>query len=691
MPLLRFSAERCSSKLFYSGDKAEKEDFLKKKKFNLWSIILYIVILGAIVLFVTTGNGDINRNPDKLEYAKFFDLIKSGLGENLGDANSEIYAVQITEETLYGIYTEGVTEDEIANFAKGKTYDFTVTVKSAEVFQQEMSVLLSNRYNVSKESISVLDYGFDCQLNPQPTTPIIIVLLPYILLAGVAVFFIISMNKMRNGQGGTSFTKSHVRMASDLGNKVTFADVAGEDEEKAELKEVVDFLKDPKAFTDMGARIPKGVLLVGPPGTGKTLLAKAVAGEANVPFMSISASEFLELYVGVGASRVRDLFTTAKRCAPSIVFIDEIDAVGRQRGAGFGGGHDEREQTLNQLLVEMDGFTTNQGIIVIAATNRPDVLDPALLRPGRFDRRITVNYPDVKGRIEILQVHARGKKFASEVELEKIAKLTPGCTGADLENILNESAILAVRNKQSEITNANIDESIKRVLYGPEKKSRTVTKEDLRITAYHEVGHAIVSHCLKRTDEVHELSIIPRGNAAGYTRTIPTDTYEHVSKNKLLDAIAMYLGGRAAESIFTDDICTGATNDLKRATELARSIVTEYGMSDEIGPVFLAGEQEVFIGRSWGQQQNFSEDVAARIDREIRHIMEEQSLRAENVLRSNAEAVERVTAVLLEREQLTGDEFVTVFNGGTLPPITKPETKKAIETESDAKENTDDK
>lgn len=664
------------TRIVYSGDRAEKEDFLKKKKFNLWSIILYIVILGAIVLFITTGNGNINRNPDRLEYAEFFDLIKSGLGENLGDKNTKIYAVQITDETLYGIYTEGITEDEIASFAKGKTYDFAVTVKSAEVFQQEMGVLLSSYYGIPKENVSVLDYGFDCKLNPEPTTPIIVVLLPYILLAGVAVFFIISMNKMRNGQGGTPFTKSHVKMASELGNKVTFDDVAGEDEEKAELKEVVDFLKNPKSFTDMGARIPKGVLLVGPPGTGKTLLAKAVAGEANVPFMSISASEFLELYVGVGASRVRDLFTTAKRCAPSIVFIDEIDAVGRQRGAGVGGGHDEREQTLNQLLVEMDGFTTNQGIIVIAATNRPDVLDPALLRPGRFDRRITVNYPDVKGRIEILQVHAKGKKFASDVELEKIAKLTPGCTGADLENILNESAILAVRNKQTEITNSDIDEGIKRVLYGPEKKSRTVTKEDLRITAYHEVGHAVVSHCLKRTDAVHELSIIPRGNAAGYTRTIPTDTYEHVSKNKLLDEIAMYLGGRAAESIFTDDICTGATSDLKRATELAHSIVTEYGMSDEIGPVYLAGEQEVFIGKSWGQQRNFSEDVAARIDREIRHIMEEQSLRAANVLRDNAEAVKRVAEVLLEREQLTGDEFVAVFNGETLSPIAEPKEAK---------------
>ena len=470
-----------------------------------------------------------------------------------------------------------------------------------------------------------------------------------------------------------SFTKSHARTADELGNKVTFADVAGADEEKQELREVVDFLRSPKAFTEMGARIPKGVLLVGPPGTGKTLLAKAVAGEAHVPFFSISASEFLELYVGVGAGRVRDLFQTAKRCAPAIIFIDEIDAVGRQRGAGLGGGHDEREQTLNQLLVEMDGFTNSQGIIVIAATNRPDVLDSALLRPGRFDRRVTVNYPDVKGRREILDVHARKKHFADDVDLDKIAKLTPGCTGADLENILNEAAILAVRNLHTAITNAEIDEAIKRVLYGPEKKSRVVTKNDLRITAYHEVGHAVVAHCLPHCDPVHELSIIPRGNAAGYTRMLPEDTYEHTSRGKLLDSIAMALGGRAAEALLLEDVCTGATSDLQRATDIARSIVTEYGMSDEVGPVYLAGEQEVFIGKSWGQQRNYSEDVAARVDTEIRRIMEEQSARATKVLDDNREAVERVVKVLLEREQLTGDEFIKVFNGEELDASESPE------------------
>ncbi len=660
-----------------------------KKKINYWSILFYLIIIAAIAIFVATGNDNINKKPEKLEYAAFFDKVRSGLGETMGDPNSIIYAVQITEETLYGIYTDGVDDDEIAKFEKGKTYDFYVTVSSSEAFMSEMSSLLSTYYDVPKDSITVLDYGFSCKLNPTPTTPLIIVLLPTLILVGGLVLLFVMINKSQNKQGA-SFTKSRARTADELGNKVTFEDVAGADEEKQELREVVDFLRSPKAFTEMGARIPKGVLLVGPPGTGKTLLAKAVAGEAHVPFFSISASEFLELYVGVGAGRVRDLFQTAKRCAPAIIFIDEIDAVGRQRGAGLGGGHDEREQTLNQLLVEMDGFTNSQGIIVIAATNRPDVLDSALLRPGRFDRRVTVNYPDVKGREEILQVHARHKTFDSSVDLHKIAQLTPGCTGADLENILNEAAILAVRNGHAAICASEIDEAIKRVLYGPEKKSRVVTKNDLRITAYHEVGHAIIAHCLPHCDPVHELSIIPRGNAAGYTRMLPEDTYEHTSRSKLLDTIAMALGGRAAEALLLEDICTGATSDLQNATKIAHSIVTEYGMSDAIGPVYLAGEQEVFIGKSWGQQRNYSEDVAARVDTEVRRIMEEQSERAMKVIDEHRDAVERIAAALLEREQLTGDEFVRLFNGETLPPL---HTEKLIhpedETEADRAAETD--
>ena len=642
---------------------------MKKKKVNGCSILLWVIILVSVIVFVSFGNGNINKNPVVYDYAEFFKLVEEGMNDELGGKNANVKAIQITEETLYGIFTEGCTEAKLTSFYKGKTYDFSVTIKSADVFMNEMSNLIAKHYpEVNRDSVTVLDYGFECRLNPQPTTPFLLTILSYILPTGIVILFIVLMMKKQVKQG-VSFTKSPARTADELGNRVTFADVAGADEEKQELREVVDFLRSPEAFIEMGARIPKGVLLVGPPGTGKTLLAKAVAGEARVPFFSISASEFLELYVGVGAGRVRDLFQTAKRCAPAIIFIDEIDAVGRQRGAGLGGGHDEREQTLNQLLVEMDGFTNSQGIIVIAATNRPDVLDSALLRPGRFDRRVTVNYPDVKGRREILDVHARKKHFADDVDLDKIAKLTPGCTGADLENILNEAAILAVRNLHTAITNAEIDEAIKRVLYGPEKKSRVVTKNDLRITAYHEVGHAVVAHCLPHCDPVHELSIIPRGNAAGYTRMLPEDTYEHTSRSKLLDTIAMALGGRAAEALLLDDVCTGATSDLQNATNIARSIVTEYGMSDEVGPVYLAGEQEVFIGKSWGQQRNYSEDVAARVDAEIRRIMEEQSERATEVLKENLEAVERVVKALLEREQLTGDEFITVFSGGSLPPL----------------------
>lgn len=664
-----------------------KEDSLKNKKFNYLSLVLYLAIFGAVLLFIFTGNADINRKPDKLEFDAFFNLVSEGAGENLGDQNTNIHSIQITEGTLYGIYTKDITDEEIETFKKGKTYDFYLEVQSVDNFKAEMASTLSKHFGIDKESFSVSDYGFSVQLNPDPQPSILLSLLPYILIVGSCIALIIFASKAQTKQG-SSFTKSRARTADELGNKVTFADVAGADEEKQELREVVDFLRSPKAFTDMGARIPKGVLLVGPPGTGKTLLAKAVAGEAHVPFFSISASEFLELYVGVGASRVRDLFQTAKRCAPAIIFIDEIDAVGRQRGTGLGGSHDEREQTLNQLLVEMDGFTNSQGIIVIASTNRPDVLDPALLRPGRFDRRITVNYPDVKGRKEILEVHARKKKFADEVNLEKIAKLTPGCTGADLENILNEAAILAVRGSRTEINNRDVDEAIKRVLYGPEKKSRVVSKEDLRITAYHEVGHAVVAHCLKNCEPVHELSIIPRGNAAGYTRLISSDTYDHTSKSKLLDVIAMALGGRAAEALLLEDICTGATSDLKRATDIARSIVTEYGMSDELGPVYLAGDQEIFIGKSFGQQRNFSEDVAAKIDREIRNILETQSERATAVLNENRETIERVVNVLLEREQLTGDEFETIFNGDALPPLERAEPiVKTTESKNNEKEN----
>ena len=667
---------------------------MKNKKFNYFTIVIYVLIIAALVVFVTSGNESVNKKPDELKTTDFYQLVREGLPDSYDDfangfENSKIAAVQVTEETLYGLYVpngESETSEDFSKklekFKKGKTYDFSVTVQSAEAFQKEMASLIAGKYPNSgliADNITVLDYGFYCQLNPTPQVSWILVLLPYLIIGGVLLAFIFFMNRANNKQG-MNFGKSRAKTADELGNNVTFEDVAGADEEKQELREIVDFLRNPKAFTEMGARIPKGVLLVGPPGTGKTLLAKAVAGEAKVPFFSISSSEFVELYVGVGASRVRDLFHTAKRCAPAIIFIDEIDAVGRQRGAGLGGGHDEREQTLNQLLVEMDGFSNSQGIIVIAATNRPDVLDPALLRPGRFDRRITVNYPDVKGRQEILAVHAKHKTFEPDVDFGKIAKLTPGCTGADLENMLNEAAILAVRKNKKAISSADVDEAIKRVLYGPEKKSRVVSDENMRVVTYHEGGHAVVAHCTPNGEPVHEVSIIPRGRAAGYTRMLPSDTYENVTRHKLLDMIAVYLGGRAAEALFLSDVSTGAQNDLMRATEIARQIVTEYGMSDVIGPVYLAGEQEVFIGKSFGHARNFSEDVAAKIDSEIRRIMDEQNDRALKILDEHRDGVERVAAVLREKEQITGEEFAALFENKPLP-----EKKPAqIESESAA-------
>ena len=411
---------------------------------------------------------------------------------------------------------------------------------------------------------------------------IFILMLPYILIIGIALIFMFIFMRAQTGGSGNVINFSRSRAKIQSGNKTKFADVAGADEEKDELKEIVDFMKRPERFTSMGARIPKGVLLVGPPGTGKRLLARAVAGEADVPFYSISGSDFVEMFVGVGASRVRDLFNTAKKTAPALIFIDEIDAVGRQRGAGLGGGHDEREQTLNQLLVEMDGFEANEGIIVIAATNRPDILDPALLRPGRFDRRITVHIPDIRGREEILKVHAKNKRFASDVSFSSLAAATPGFTGADLENMLNEAAILATRRGLNEITMAELNEAATRVMMGPEKRSRLITARDKEITAYHEAGHAVASLKLENCDPVREISIIPRGQAAGYTMTSPGNEYSHISKSKLYDEIAMLLGGRATEEIILGEVCTGAHSDLKRATEIARKMVTEYGMSDNL-------------------------------------------------------------------------------------------------------------
>ena len=486
------------------------------------------------------------------------------------------------------------------------------------------------------------------------------ILVPLILYAALFGIFMVVLRKSAGAQGqALNFGKTKANQVRDI--KVRFNDVAGAEEEKQELQEIVDFLKHPKKYTDIGARIPRGVLLVGPPGTGKTLFAKAVAGEANVPFFSISGSDFVEMFVGVGASRVRDLFEQAQKNMPCIIFIDEIDAVGRQRGAGLGGGNDEREQTLNQLLVQMDGFEASSSIIVMAATNRADILDPALMRPGRFDRQIYVNVPDVKGREEIFKVHSRNKPLASDINFKSLARLTPGFTGADIANILNESAILAARADRKIITMKDISEAVNKVMAGPAKKSRLITESDKRITAYHESGHAIVAKLMKHCDDVHEVSIIPRGMAAGYTITLPENDDNHMTKGKLLDDIAMMLGGRAAEEIVIQDISTGASNDIQRATQLARKMVTEWGMSDSIGNMYLGSSEEVFLGRDYQTHLNYSEEVAAKIDEEVKTIIDTQYQVALNILKSNRPIMDAMVKALYEKETIYEDEINALF------------------------------
>lgn len=493
-------------------------------------------------------------------------------------------------------------------------------------------------------------------------------LLPTIMIIILFVVFIFFFTQQSQGGGSSgrgvmNFGKSKAKMVTPDNKRVTFDDVAGADEEKAELEEIVDFLKQPARYVEMGARIPKGVLLVGPPGTGKTLLAKAIAGEAGVPFFSISGSDFVEMFVGVGASRVRDLFEQAKKNSPSLIFIDEIDAVGRQRGAGLGGGHDEREQTLNQLLVEMDGFGANEGIIMIAATNRPDILDPALLRPGRFDRQIMVGRPDRKGREAVLEVHTKKKPLDNDVSLDVLAKRTPGFSGADLENLANEAALLAVRKNKKKIGMDEFEEAITRVIAGPEKKSRTISEHDRKLTAYHEAGHAVVMKCLKNSDPVHEISIIPRGMAGGYTMHLPTEDRTYTSKEKLLDEMVGLLGGRVAEKLILGDISTGAKNDIDRASFIARSMVMEYGMSDKIGTISYGSDSnEVFLGRDLGRGRNFSEEVGAMIDKEIKSLISNAYNTAEELLKKNVNKLHAVASTLLEKEKIDGKEFEEIFD-----------------------------
>lgn len=523
------------------------------------------------------------------------------------------------------------------------------------------------------------DIEIKAELPPQPPwwTTILSSLLPMLLIVGI--WFMLMQQSQGGGGRVMNFGKSRARRYDEDNIKITFKDVAGADEAKQELEEVVEFLKHPKKYNDLGAKIPKGVLLYGPPGTGKTLLAKAVAGEAGVPFFSISGSDFVEMFVGVGASRVRDLFEQAKKSAPCIVFIDEIDAVGRQRGAGLGGGHDEREQTLNQLLVEMDGFGANEGIIMISATNRPDILDPALLRPGRFDRQIVVDRPDIKGRQEILKVHVKGKPISPEVELGVIARRTPGFTGADLSNLVNEAALMAARKNKNKIDMPEMEEAAERVIMGPERRSRVISDKEKRLTAYHEGGHTLVGMLLDNTDPVHKVTIIPRGRAGGYTLSLPKEDRYYATRSEMLDELKVLLGGRVAEALVLKEISSGASNDLQRATSLARQMICEYGMSPELGPMTFGHRQDqVFLGRDIGRDKDYSEEVAAKIDKEIRKFIDEAYQKTESLLNENMDKLHLIADALIERETLEGEEIDQLMKYGKI--LSKEENTSEIGT-----------
>lgn len=542
-----------------------------------------------------------------------------------------------------------------------KVYSYTVpnvSLFANEVLGGEDAENYRKKYNTENP-----DDPLQYNLIPISDNSFWLNLIPTLLMLGVMIFFFVFMMKNAGGGKMSSFGKTNAKMAPSS-KKATFDDVAGADEEKEELKEIVDFLRDNKKYTEIGARIPKGVLLLGPPGTGKTLLARAVAGEAKVPFFSISGSDFVEMFVGVGASRVRDLFEQAKKNAPAIIFIDEIDAVGRQRGAGLGGGHDEREQTLNQLLVEMDGFEDNDSVIVMAATNRRDILDPALLRPGRFDRQILVGYPDVKGREAILKVHTRNKPLAPDVDLETIAKSTVGFTGADLENLVNEASLLAARKNKKAITKDELEEASIKVVAGPEKKSKVITEDEKKLTAYHEGGHALCTYYSKSQDKVHQVSIIPRGQAGGFTMSLPVKDKSYVSKNEMYENIVVLLGGRVAEKLILDDISTGASNDLERATSTARNMVTRYGFSDNLGPVVYGqGDHEVFLGRDYTNTPSYSDNVAAEIDNEIRTLIESAFIDAEKILNEHMDKLHVVAKYLMKYEKVDGATFEKLMNG----------------------------
>ncbi|MBO4694351.1 MAG: ATP-dependent zinc metalloprotease FtsH [Clostridia bacterium] len=617
------------------------------KRLLITVLIIALVIVAIVLAVRLTAAKEISINEFKEQYISGNIAAISVEGSYSvsikynGDKKFGYVCYVGSRATFYDMYSEWEAEAKAKAIAEGKTY-----------------VAPTLSYN-----------------NPSSLSTLTSILTPLLMIIVMAVLF---FWMIRKSGGGTmqafDFGKTNAQQVKNM--KVRFSDVAGADEEKQELQEIVEFLKNPKKFQDIGARIPHGVLLVGPPGTGKTLFAKAVAGEANVPFFSISGSDFVEMFVGVGASRVRDMFDQAKKCMPCIVFIDEIDAVGRQRGAGLGGGNDEREQTLNQLLVQMDGFESNTNIIVMAATNRSDILDPALMRPGRFDRQIYVNIPDVKGREEIFKVHARNKPLAPDVNFKSLARLTSGFTGADIENLLNEAAILAARENHKLINMHDVSEAIDKVIAGPAKKSRVVTETDKRITAYHESGHAIVARLLKHCDAVHEVSIIPRGMAAGYTITLPETDDSHVTRNKLLDTIAMMLGGRAAEELVIQDISTGASNDIQRASGLARKMVTEWGMSEKIGNMYLGASEEVFLGRDYQTQLNYSDDVAAQIDVEVKKILDAQYKVAIETIKANRDVLDKMVRVLFEKETIYEDEVDMLFEGKSVEDILQATANK---------------
>lgn len=617
-------------------------------------LILFVVLIIVLVYFMF-----FNSKPTEISYSR--GSVENAENQGLVQMieSGKIGALYIESYKVYALKSDA-SANQLKAFYKNPTKkaNFVATIDYRTNFKQYLDTL-QDRFDNGETEVAVPQYIFNDPNSGISITSLIFPILA-LILCGVVMYIILRQSASSNRQA-MDFGKTKARLNMNV--SVRFTDVAGAEEEKEELQEIVEFLKDPNKFLQLGARIPKGVLLVGPPGTGKTLFAKAVAGESNVPFFSISGSDFVEMFVGTGAARVRDLFNQAKKNMPCIIFIDEIDAVGRQRGSGLGGGHDEREQTLNQLLVQMDGFEKNEGIIIMAATNRADILDPALMRPGRFDRQIYVNVPDVKGREEILKVHSRNKPLAEDVSFKILARMTSGFSGADLENLLNEAAILAARANRKFIVMEDILEGINKVIAGPQKKSRIVTDSDKRITAYHESGHAIIGKLLENCDDVQEVSIIPRGMAAGYTLTRPENDDAHITRNKLIDMVTMMLGGRAAEEIVIKDISTGASNDIERASNIAKKMVTQWGMSKAIGNMYLGGDKEVFLGRDYGTTHSYSDDLGGVIDNEIKAILDSCYTRAVEILQNNRKIMDNMVMVLFEKETIYTEEVNMLFDG----------------------------